>query len=270
MRLALGVQYDGRPFRGWQSQREGGTVQDELERALSTFAQMPLKTVVAGRTDTGVHGLGQVVHLDTELERTEFSWVRGTNAFLPQAIAVQWARPMPEPFHARFSAFERTYFYVLHVSPVRSAMLAGQAGWVHTPLELDAMRQAAACLIGTHDFSAFRSSQCQAKTPLKHVHQIDIRQHGNFIHFRFRANAFLHHMVRNLMGCLIAVGRGRYPVEWLAEVLESRERRLAAPTFMPDGLYLAQVRYPEIFPVPAATLTSVPWSAVWSDPASSS
>ncbi|WJF91732.1 tRNA pseudouridine(38-40) synthase TruA [Paraburkholderia bonniea] len=269
MRIAFGVQYDGRPFRGWQSQRDGGTVQDELERALCAFAQTPLKTIVAGRTDTGVHGLGQVVHIDTELERTEFSWVRGTNTFLPETIAVQWAKPMPEPFHARFSAFERTYFYVLHVSAVRSAMLAGLSGWVHTPLDLDAMRAAAACLIGEHDFSAFRSSQCQAKTPVKQMHQIDIRQQGSFIHFRFRANAFLHHMVRNLMGCLVAVGRGRYPVEWLSEVLASRERHLAAPTFMPDGLYLAQVGYPEKFAVPAATLASVPWGVVWSDPATS-
>jgi tRNA pseudouridine38-40 synthase len=265
MRIALGVQYDGAAFCGWQSQSHVKTVQDELERALREFAQTPLPTVVAGRTDTGVHALGQVVHFDTELERTDFSWVRGTNAFLPASIAVQWAKPMPDTFHARFSAFERTYYYTLYVHPVRSPMLTSRTGWVYTPLDVDAMRAAAACLIGEHDFSAFRSSECQAKTPVKHLHQIDVRTQGDFIHLRFRANAFLHHMVRNLVGCLVAVARGRYPVAWLADVLAGRDRNLAAPTFMPDGLYLAQVGYPEEFAVPAAQTGSVPWSNVWND-----
>jgi tRNA pseudouridine38-40 synthase len=264
-RIALGIQYDGSAFCGWQSQPHGKTVQDALERALREFAQTPLQTVVAGRTDTGVHGLGQVVHFDTELDRTDFSWVRGTNAFLPKTVAVQWAKPMPETFHARFSAFERTYYYALYVHPVRSPMLAARAGWVHTPLDVEAMRAAIAYLIGEHDFSAFRSSECQAKTPVKHLHQIDVRQQGDFIHFRFRANAFLHHMVRNLMGCLVAIGRGRYPATWMADVLASRDRNQAAPTFMPDGLYLAQVGYPKEFTVPAAQSGSVPWSTVWTE-----
>ncbi|WP_207004719.1 tRNA pseudouridine(38-40) synthase TruA [Trinickia mobilis] len=265
MRIALGIQYDGTAFCGWQSQPHGKTVQDELERALREFAQAPLSTVVAGRTDTGVHGLGQVVHFDTDLDRAEFSWVRGTNAFLPETVAVQWAKVVPETFHARFSAFERTYYYALYVNPVRSPMLAGRAGWTHTPLDVEAMRAAAACLIGEHDFSAFRSSECQAKTPVKHLYEIDIRAQGDLIHFRFRANAFLHHMVRNLMGCLVAVGRGRYPVAWLSEVLASRDRNRAAPTFMPEGLYLAHVGYPETFAVPPTHLGSVPWSDVWND-----
>jgi tRNA pseudouridine38-40 synthase len=268
-RIALGIQYDGSAFCGWQSQPHGKTVQDELERALREFAQTPLQTVVAGRTDTGVHGLGQVVHFDTELDRTDFSWVRGTNAFLPKSVAVQWAKPMPDTFHARFSAFERTYYYALYVHPVRSPMLAARAGWVHTPLDVDAMRAGVACLIGEHDFSAFRSSECQAKTPVKHLYQIDVRQQGSFIHFRFRANAFLHHMVRNLMGCLVAIGRGRYPATWMAEVLASRDRNQAAPTFMPDGLYLAQVGYPDEFAVPAAQSGSVPWNTVWTERAAS-
>ncbi|MEQ5844029.1 tRNA pseudouridine(38-40) synthase TruA [Paraburkholderia acidicola] len=265
MRVALGVQYDGSAFCGWQSQPHGKTVQDALERALREFAQTSLPTVVAGRTDTGVHGLGQVVHFDTELTRDDFSWVRGTNAFLPPTVAVQWAKPMPDTFHARFSAFERTYYYVLYVHPIRSPMLTGRAGWIHTSLDVDAMRTAAAFLIGEHDFSAFRSSECQAKTPVKHLHQIDVRQQGDFIHFRFRANAFLHHMVRNLMGCLVAIGRGRHKAEWLAEVLAGKDRSRAAPTFMPDGLYLAQVGYPEAFAVPPAQSGSVPWSTVWID-----
>jgi len=264
-RVALGVQYDGSAFCGWQSQPHGRTVQDALERALREFAQTPLATVVAGRTDTGVHGLGQVVHFDTALDRAPFSWVRGTNAFLPSTIAVQWAKPMPDTFHARFSAFERIYYYALYVHPVRSPMLAARAGWVHTPLDVDAMRAAAAYLIGERDFSAFRSSECQAKSPVKHLYQIDVRPQGDFIHFRFRANAFLHHMVRNLMGCLVAIGRGRHAPEWLADVLASRDRNRAAPTFMPEGLYLAHVGYPETFAVPPAHLGSVPWSDVWND-----
>ncbi|WP_244138839.1 tRNA pseudouridine(38-40) synthase TruA, partial [Burkholderia sp. BCC1640] len=173
--MALGIQYDGAAFCGWQSQPHGKTVQDELERALKAFALVPLQTVVAGRTDTGVHGLGQVVHFDTDLDRSDFSWVRGTNAFLPSTVAVQWAKPMPDSFHARFAAFERTYYYALYVHPVRSPMLASRAGWVHTPLDIEAMREAARHLIGEHDFSSFRSSECQSKTPVKHLHQIDIR-----------------------------------------------------------------------------------------------
>jgi tRNA pseudouridine38-40 synthase len=266
MRIALGIQYDGAAFCGWQSQRHGKTVQDTLERALREFAQTRLSTVAAGRTDTGVHGLGQVIHFDTDLARTEFSWVRGTNAFLPETVAVQWAKAMPDTFHARFSAFERTYYYVLYANPVRSPMLTGRAGWIHAPLDIDAMRAAAACLLGKHDFSAFRSSECQAKTPVKHLYQIDIRSQGGLIHFRFRANAFLHHMVRNLMGCLVAVGRGRHPVAWLADVLASRNRNLAAPTFMPDGLYLAHVAYPETFDVPSVPFGSALWAHVWNDP----
>jgi tRNA pseudouridine38-40 synthase len=265
MRIALGVQYDGAAFCGWQSQPHGRTVQDHLEHALAEFACVPLHTTVAGRTDTGVHGLGQVVHFDTDLDRTDFSWVRGTNAFLPPTVAVQWAKPMSEAFHARFAAFERTYYYVLHVHPVRSPMLSGRAGWVHTPLDLAAMQAAARHLIGEHDFSSFRSSECQSKTPVKHVYDVDIRRSGAFLHFRFRANAFLHHMVRNFMGCLIAVGRGRQSPEWLIEVLASRNRDAAAPTFMPDGLYLARVGYPAEFAVPGAVLDSVPWSEVWAD-----
>jgi tRNA pseudouridine38-40 synthase len=264
-RIALGVQYDGAAFGGWQAQPHGKTVQNELERALREFAQTPVHTVVAGRTDAGVHGLGQVVHFDTELDRLDISWVRGPNSFLPKTIGVQWAKPMPNDFHARFSAFERTYYYVLYVSPVRSPMLATRAGWVHMPLDVDAMRACVVHLLGERDFSAFRSSQCQSKTPVKHLYQIDVRPQGDFIHFRFRANAFLHHMVRNLMGCLIEVGRGRRPPEWLAQVLASRSRECAAPTFMPDGLYLAQVGYPEKFAVPAPQTGSVPWSTVWTE-----
>lgn len=262
-RIALGIQYDGVAFSGWQSQPHGNTVQNVLERALTAFAGTSLPTVVAGRTDAGVHALGQVVHFDTALSRAPFSWVRGVNTFLPPSVAVQWAMPVADDFHARFSAFERTYFYALYVDPVRAPLLHGRCGWLHAPLDLDAMRQAAQCLIGEHDFSSFRSSECQAKTPVKHLYALDIARHGAFYLFRFRANAFLHHMVRNLMGCLVAIGRGRQPPSWLAAVLAGRDRRLAAPTFMPDGLYLAQVGYPDHFAIPAPQWGAWPFPMPW-------
>jgi tRNA pseudouridine38-40 synthase len=263
MRIALGIQYDGAAFSGWQVQAQRATVQSTLERALSKFVGAPVQTTVAGRTDTGVHALGQVVHFDTTVMRRDFSWVRGVNAFLPDSISVQWAKAVPDAFNARFGAFERTYYYALYAHPVRAPVLTGRAGWVYMPVEVGAMRAAAAHLIGKHDFSAFRSSECQAKTAVKHLYAIDIEVRGQFIHFRFRGNAFLHHMVRNIMGCLIAVGRGRHAPDWLAEVRDSGDRRAAAPTFMPDGLYLASVAYPPEFEIPAPQLAAFPWSDVW-------
>ncbi|BDD94736.1 tRNA pseudouridine(38-40) synthase TruA [Pandoraea sp. XJJ-1] len=263
MRIALGIHYDGTAFSGWQSQPHGNTVQQTLEAALRDFGGVALPTTVAGRTDTGVHGIGQVAHFDTDLDRAMFSWVRGVNAFLPKTVAVQWAQAMPDDFHARFTAFERTYFYVLYVHPVRSPLLEGRCGWLHTPLDIDAMRAASRVLVGEHDFSAFRSSECQAKTPVKHLYAIDIEQHGHFFVFRFRASAFLHHMVRNIMGCLVAVGRGRQPASWMTDVLASLDRRQAAPTFMPDGLYLARVGYPERFAVPEPNWAAWPFPMPW-------
>jgi tRNA pseudouridine38-40 synthase len=264
-RMAFGLQYHGGSFNGWQTQRDRCTVQDVLEKALAEFIQAPVQTTAAGRTDAGVHALGQVVHIDSPVERAEYSWVRGVNALLPPTVALQWAKPLPAAFHARFSAFERVYHYWLYVNPVRSPLLTGQAGWSWAPLDVELMRAAAQYLVGDHDFSAFRSSECQAKSPLKRVHAIELARTGDYIYVRFRANAFLHHMVRNIMGCLIAVGRGRRPVAWLHDVLEQRDRRLAAPTFMADGLYLAEVKYPAEFEVPAPVLSGPPWSNVWGD-----
>lgn len=252
MRIALGLQYNGAAFSGWQSQPHGNTVQGALERALGAFTHTSIATVAAGRTDAGVHALNQIIHFDTEIKRTEFSWVRGVNAFLPDSVAVQWAHAVPEMFHARFSAVERCYDYVLYSHRVRAPLLAGRAGWVHTALDIDAMRAAARTLIGLHDFSAFRSSECQAKSPVKHLYALDIEAQGAFIFFRFRANAFLHHMVRNMMGCLLAIGRKRQPAAWMRTVLETRSRRTAAPTFMPDGLYLTRIRYPDEFGLPSS------------------
>lgn len=257
-RVALGVSYRGGAYTGWQSQPYGGTVQDALEHALSEFAVHPVKTVCAGRTDTGVHGINQVVHLDTPLSRASFSWVRGTNTFLPPDIAVQWAAEVPDTFHARNSAIGRRYAYILLESPIKPAIEAGQVGWVFRPLNLQAMREAAALLIGEHDFSSFRSSQCQSPTPVKHLREIRIascRPATPFVppresdvphrywRFDFEGQAFLHHMIRNIMGCLIAVGTGTQPVSWVQRVLEARDRKVAAPTFSPDGLYFLGPQY---------------------------
>jgi len=268
-RLALGLHYDGTAFSGWQSQPHRNTVQDVLEDAIARFAGERLPTTVAGRTDAGVHALGQVIHLDTVLSREPFSWVRGINAFLPPTIALQWAKPVDDAFHARFAAFERTYYYALYTGPHRAPLVHGRAGYLMLPpgkrLDVDAMREAAACLIGEHDFSAFRAAECQAKSPVKTMYEIRIHADRDWVFLRFRASAFLHHMVRNLMGCLVAVGRGRYPASWVAEVLASRQRSMAAPTFMPDGLYLAGVRYPEPYGIPAADPAGSLFHGVFAD-----
>lgn len=242
-RLALGIAYRGPAYSGWQRQPVEPTVQGRLEAALSEFAAAPVVTLCAGRTDTGVHGLNQVVHIDPPVRRELNSWVRGTNRYLPDDIAVQWCQAVPADFHARYSALGRRYTYVLLESPVRPAIETGSAGWVFMPLDGDRMREAAAVLIGEHDFSAFRSSECQANSPVRTLHRIDIRRIGAYWRFDFDGNAFLHHMIRNIMGCLIAVGSGRRSPAWMGEVLEARLRLHAAPTFSPAGLYFAGPYY---------------------------
>ena len=253
MRIALGISYLGTPYQGWQSQPSGQTVQDRLEAALGQFAGGPVATLCAGRTDAGVHGLMQVVHFDTLLAREPFSWVRGTNRFLPDDIAVQWMQPVPPDFHARASALARRYSYVLLESPVRPSVDSGRVGWVFRPLDGVAMQRAAALLIGEHDFSSFRASACQALTPVKHMHRIDIRRRGSYWRFDFEANAFLHHMIRNIMGCLVAVGQGQQAPAWLGEVLAARNRNVAAPTFAPDGLYFLGPVYAPHWGLPERT-----------------
>jgi tRNA pseudouridine38-40 synthase len=252
-RLALGVAYDGRRFHGWQSQPDGQTVQDHLESALAQFADRPVATVCAGRTDTGVHALQQVVHLDPPVQRDLFSWVRGTNRFLPPDIAVQWCCEVSAEFHARNSARGRRYRYLLLESAVRPSLEAGRCGWVFRPLDGQAMQRAAAHLLGEHDFSAFRAAACQALSPVKTLRQLDISRHGAYWRFDFEASAFLHHMVRNIMGCVVAVGTGSHPPEWMAEVLASRSRQAAAPTFAPDGLYFVGPRYDAAHGLPDRT-----------------
>jgi tRNA pseudouridine38-40 synthase len=257
MRIALGVEYDGSSYCGWQSQAEGKTVQDTLQRALSLIADEQtsfdhISVIAAGRTDTGVHALEQVVHFDTRAERPLTAWVRGVNALLPVSIAVRWAHPVPDEFHARFSAHGRSYRYLLINRSVRPAIQAGKAGWFHAPLDVTAMQAAAQCLLGEHDFSAFRASQCQAKSPVKHLRQLDISRQGEMLVFDVSADAFLHHMVRNIVGCLVYVGKGKHPPDWLNEVLNSRERSFAAPTFAPDGLYLRSIKYEAKWGLPQA------------------
>jgi tRNA pseudouridine38-40 synthase len=268
-RIALGVQYDGQAWQGYQTQPGGNTVQDQLEAAIERFATVHLGTTCAGRTDAGVHALGQVVHFDTEIRREMHAWVRGINAFLPSSIGVRWAREIHDvapgerhiegDFHARFSARSRTYHYLLYNHQVRSPLLAGRAGFCHRPLDVERMRAAVPALIGEHDFTTFRAAYCQAKTPVKIMHEINIERHGDLIVFTLRASAFLHHMVRNLVGSLLYVGQGREQPEWLGQLLAAKDRTLAAPTFMPDGLYLADIEYDDKWGVPREAGRPLPW-----------
>ncbi|MGL4766609.1 MAG: tRNA pseudouridine(38-40) synthase TruA [Formosimonas sp.] len=249
-RIALGVEYDGSAFQGWQSQPNGLTVQDTLEHALSQFATVPLKVQCAGRTDTGVHALEQVVHVDVPMQRSLESWVRGSNTFLPNSVAVRWAREVGEEFHARFDAFKRTYHYVIYNHPVRSPLWHNRAGWYHKPLDAAQMHAAAQSLLGQHDFSAFRAAQCQAKSPIKTMSQISVQRHGDLVIVSLSANAFLHHMVRNIVGSLVYIGAGKQSVDWLGELLTQTNRTLAAPTFSPAGLYLAAIHYDAQYGLP--------------------
>lgn len=251
-RIALGIEYDGSRFLGWQTQAGGGTVQDALEAALAGIANEPVAVTCAGRTDRGVHGRAQVVHFDTTAERPDSAWVRGVNALLPEAVAVLWSRQVAPDFHARYSAVSRTYRYVLLNRQVRPALAARYAGWHHAPLEVAAMREAAAYLLGEHDFSAFRSAECQSKTPVRTLHAIEIERAGERIDLVLCANAWLQHMVRNIIGALAYVGKGKHPPQWVKKVLDSRDRSLAAPTFGPEGLYLESVEYHPRWNIPQA------------------
>ncbi len=265
-RIALGIQYDGRQWQGWQTQPHRKTVQDTLEAALAKFCQQSVATVCAGRTDSGVHAIEQVVHFDTEAERELFAWVRGLNAFLPATIAVRWAAEVAgatqasgaeqDAFHARFSAQARTYHYLIYNHPVRSPLWSGRSGWVFRPLRVEAMQAAAQALIGTHDFSAFRAAECQAHSPVRTMHTITLQRQGELILVTLKANAFLHHMVRNIVGSLIQVGIGNAAEAWVGEVLAARNRDLAAPTFSPDGLYLAKIDYDARWNLPQIDTTT--------------
>src|SRR3954469_4718891 len=249
-RIALGIEYDGSRFLGWQTQPGGGTVQDALEPALSAIAGAPAEVTAAGRTDRGVHARLQVVHFDTDAQRPPAAWVGGVNALLPDSVAVLWSREVDGEFHARYGSVSRTYRYELLNRDVRPALGASRLGWFHLPLDPAKMREAAAHLVGEHDFSAFRSSECQAKTPVRTLHLLEVEARGERIDFVLRANAFLHHMVRNIVGTLVYVGKGKQPPQWARQVLDSRDRAIAAPTFSPEGLYLERVEYEEKWGLP--------------------
>jgi tRNA pseudouridine38-40 synthase len=253
MRLALGISYLGTSYEGWQSQPSRNTVQDKLEAALAQFTARPVSTVCAGRTDAGVHALMQVAHFDTEAQRENHSWMRGTNRFLPPDIAVQWAKLVPDEFHSRASASARRYAYVLLESPVRPSLEAGRVGWSFRPLDADAMTRAAEHLLGTQDFTSFRASECQAHSPVKTLARAEVSRRGSYWRFDFEADAFLHHMIRNIMGCLVMVGQGMQKPGWIREVIDAKSRDAAAPTFSPDGLYFLGPVYDAKWQLPSRT-----------------
>lgn len=250
-RYALIVEYDGSGYQGFQRQASAKrTIQGELEQALSRIAAHPVTLVCAGRTDAGVHATHQVIHFDSTADRDQKAWIEGTNTKLPDAIRVRWASKVPGEFHARFSALARTYRYFTYVDSVRSAFLPCRATWLRAPLDALAMDKGAQYLLGEHDFSSFRASQCQAHSPVRCIEAIRLTQRGAFVVMEVKANAFLHHMVRNLMGSLYEVGRGVRPPEWIAELLKLRDRNAAAPTAPPHGLYFVDVNYPAQFQLP--------------------
>jgi tRNA pseudouridine38-40 synthase len=258
MRIALGIEYDGGPFSGWQTQPGGEGVQDHLEAALSCLADAPIATITAGRTDAGVHALGQVVHFDTDVRRAEHSWVRGTNSHLNAHIRVLWAKQVSQEFHARYGARLRTYDYLLLNDAVDAGVWKGHVGWFHLPLDVKAMQTAVRDLVGEHDFTTFRAAQCQAASPVRTITAAEVSQQGLIVRFSFSANAFLHHMVRNLVGSLVYIGCGKQPAGWMAELIGARNRGLAAPTFAPDGLYLAAVEYDAQWGLPVFPARTLP------------
>jgi tRNA pseudouridine38-40 synthase len=245
MKIALGVEYDGTAFHGWQFQGDVRSVQECLQAALSKVANHPVTVHCAGRTDTGVHAAGQVVHFETQAVRSSRSWVLGSNANLPGDISVSWARQMPVDFHARFSAIGRHYHYQMLNRGVRSALWRGRATWIHHPLDEQVMQRAAKHLVGTHDFTSYRALACQAKHPMRTIHRLDVDRQAKIITIRVHANAFLHHMVRNIAGVLIAIGKGEQGESWTREILELRDRTKGGVTAPPQGLCLTRVDYPE-------------------------
>ena len=259
MRLAFGVDYLGKDFQGWQSQKSVPSGQKHLEKAVASVANHPVKVVASGRTDSGVHALGQVVHVDVQSQRTDYQWLMGVNTNLPNGIALRWVKFVPESFHARFSALQRRYVYVLYPDIAPSAIYHDHVLRIHHPLSIKGMQQAARSLVGEHDFSAFRSSQCQSKTAIRTVSHLHVYTQGRAIIIDIAANAFLHHMVRNIAGALLVVGRGEQQPAWLNQVLLSKDRRKAAEKVEAKGLYLLEVLYPEQYDLPKPDLGLFGW-----------
>lgn len=259
MRVALGIEYDGSNFYGWQSQKKGRTVQATLEHALSKVANHAVKVITAGRTDAGVHAAAQVVHFDTTASRSERSWVFGCNGNLPPDVVVEWAQPVAETFHARFSALARHYRYVILNRRVRPAIVRRRVTWSCHPLTLSTMKEAATYLIGEHDFSSFRAKACQAKNPVRIVYGLKVLRKADWVVIDISANGFLHHMVRNIAGVLMAVGEGKQSPHWVKEVLQARCRAKGGVTAPPGGLYLIGVDYPPSIGLPRLSHTVTIW-----------
>ena len=259
MRIALGIEYDGRPYCGWQFQDHSPSVQAAVEQALSSVADQPVRVICAGRTDTGVHAAEQVVHFDTEVVRDDKAWIMGSNANLPKSVSVLWVKPVNETFHARFSALRRRYRYVIFNRDVRPAFLAGRVAFCYRPLEVTRMQAAAQYLLGEHDFNAYRALACQAKSPVRTVYRLEVIRQDELILIDIEANAFLHHMVRNIAGVLMTIGAGEQEPTWAKQVLEGRDRSLGGVTAPPDGLYLMEVTYPEAFGIPRLPPSSALW-----------
>ena len=260
MRIALGIEYDGSDFAGWQSQ-EGGvrTVQGSVEQALTKVADRPVRVICAGRTDAGVHATAQVIHFETDAVRSPRAWVYGANANLPKSVSVQWAHGVDDEFHARFSAARRRYRYVILNREVRPTFLAWRVAWEYRPLDAARMQAAASHLIGEHDFSAYRAIACQAKSPVRNLHELTVSRDRDLIFLDLEANAFLHHMVRNIAGVLMDIGAGKQSPDWAREVLHTRDRTLGGVTAPPHGLYLTGVAYPERFGLPPLSRSRVVW-----------
>jgi tRNA pseudouridine38-40 synthase len=254
----MGVEYDGAGLVGWQSQKDGPSVQDALERALASVADHPVQVVGAGRTDAGVHATGQVAHFDTTAERNPRAWVLGANTQLPGGISLRWAREAPPEFHARFSAVARSYSYLLLNRDSRPALWRQRAWWVHRPLDAELMHSAGQALLGEHDFSAFRAAQCQSRTPIRRIERLSVLRRGDFLRLDVTANAFLHHMVRNIVGTLAAVGRGDQPPAWVGAVLAGRDRCRGGATAPAEGLYLVRIDYGALLPTPAGECPGPP------------
>jgi tRNA pseudouridine38-40 synthase len=250
MRHALALEYDGRDFCGFQSQPSACSVQDALERALAAIAGASIRVAAAGRTDAGVHATSQIVHFDAPVARPQSAWVRGVNAHLPASAAVLWCERVPTEFHARFAAIARHYTYLLLNRPERPGLARGRVGWHHAPLDVPAMQAAARHLVGRHDFSSFRAAGCQAKSPVKTIARLRVARCGPIVRFDLGADAFLHHMVRNVIGALVEVGAGKRSPSWIGELLEARDRTRGAPTFAPDGLYFVGADYDSRFTLP--------------------
>jgi tRNA pseudouridine38-40 synthase len=250
MRIALGIEYNGADYFGWQRQREVHSVQECVEAALSRIVNAPINVQCAGRTDAGVHATGQVVHFDSPNPRAESAWTLGMNANLPKDIAVRWAREVSDDFHARFSATARRYRYIIYNSPLRGAILGQGVSHYHQPLDAEAMHRAGQFLLGEQDFSSFRAARCQSRSPFRHVHHLNVVTHGDYVVVDIKANAFVHHMVRNIVGSLLEVGQGLQPEVWIAELLAAKDRTAAAATAKAAGLYLVEVDYPQAFELP--------------------